>query len=180
MQSKLTLLHSSRQLKQNWCMHESVKHLLFTRPKQIEQFGGGDWLACCRCCSSPLLPDSVASRLDGVRCSWCFFKNSRIREFGCDSARGGGVSFIVPIRLAAVFTSTVGGHSIANSAIFVTFTLDSCLCLHKKNLLNFQKMFLLFARLGVTFNHTRNHFFFNFLKYTLNEMIKYLYFPSTP
>lgn len=82
----LTLLHSKRQLKQNWCIQESVKHLLFTRPKQIEQFGGGDWLSWARCCSSPLLPDSVsAPRLSfdgGARRCCCFFRNSRILTLG--------------------------------------------------------------------------------------------------
>lgn len=36
----LTLLHSSKQLKQNWCIQESVKHLLLILPKHIAQFGG--------------------------------------------------------------------------------------------------------------------------------------------
>lgn len=36
-----TFDHSSKHLKQNWCMHESEKHLLMQFPKQIAQFGGG-------------------------------------------------------------------------------------------------------------------------------------------
>lgn len=33
--------HSKRHLKQNWCIHESEKHLFVNDPKQIAQFGGG-------------------------------------------------------------------------------------------------------------------------------------------
>lgn len=40
--SRLTLLHSSRQLKQNWWRHESVKHLFLYVPRQMGQLGGGD------------------------------------------------------------------------------------------------------------------------------------------
>lgn len=38
----ITLLHSQRHLKQNWCMQESVKHLRRQRDKQIAQLGGGE------------------------------------------------------------------------------------------------------------------------------------------
>lgn len=37
----LTFDHSKRHLKQNWCIHESEKHLFENDPKQIAQFGGG-------------------------------------------------------------------------------------------------------------------------------------------
>nr|CAH7742227.1 unnamed protein product [Callosobruchus chinensis] len=38
----LTLDHSRRHLKQNWCIQESEKHLFEKLPKHIAQFGGGD------------------------------------------------------------------------------------------------------------------------------------------
>lgn len=91
----LTLLHSSKQLKQNWCMHESVKHLLLTRPRQIEQFGGGDWLACSRVCSSSL------SAFNGC-CSLYCLRNSRMREW---SISGGAPS--VDSAILACYTDMV-------------------------------------------------------------------------
>lgn len=99
----ITLLHSSKQLKQNWCIHESVKHLLLTRPKQMEQFGGGEWFASCRCWSSLLLPESSAEP--------DFFKNSRIRELVCGSFRA------VVLFEKSICPSDVG--TIAKSAIFL-------------------------------------------------------------
>lgn len=114
-----TLLHSSKQLKQNWCIHESVKHLLFTRPKQIEQFGGGEWLASWRCWSSLLFPDSPADPFDDLY-SWCFFKNSRIRKLV-----GGSVRADVLFDEKSICPSGVG-HSITNSAISFICCCMSC------------------------------------------------------
>lgn len=106
-----TLLHSRRQLKQNWCIHESVKHLFFTELRQMEQFGG-DWLSFCRCSSSLVevssgfgtsARDAFSSRAGDRRC--CDFRNSRMRRFD------GGVAG------NSAWPSGVGGHSVSVSAI---------------------------------------------------------------
>lgn len=90
-------------------MHESVKHLLFTRPRQIEQFGGGEWLAIWRCWSSLLFSESAAEA-GGERRPCCFFKNSRIRKLVGGSPLADG-----PLE-KSICPSGVG-HSTANSAI---------------------------------------------------------------
>lgn len=111
---QFTLLHSSKQLKQNWCIHESVKHLLLTRPKQIEQFGGGEW-AIWRCWSSLLFSESTAVGPAGDRRSCCFFKNSRIRKLV-----GGSPLADAVLSNSTVIPSPVG-HSRTNSAILFVF-----------------------------------------------------------
>lgn len=69
----LTLLHVSKQLKQNWCMHEFVKHLLLILPKQMAQLGGGE--------PAPLRSSAELSSLVLCANNW-FLRNSRIRAFG--------------------------------------------------------------------------------------------------
>lgn len=122
--SALILLHSSKHLKQNWCRQESVKHLFLHLPRQMAQFGGGDFLSSSILFSISgtfLSPTATTAELcpgAGEFGSWSFSDDDE--STGSASCFCTGTNVAVGVAGHASKHSGVAGHSGTTlSAMFV-------------------------------------------------------------